>query len=353
MCRRGPLALPTRHTGAHPIPAGLCDWSPKGVPSPERFGGLGSAPTYWRLGLSNPPPPPKDGTRPRLMDLERDVEDAQATCQALTAENERHLQEVMRAGRISAGLRMIWPSCARTTQWSVVIDAAAFPHKVPGSRLRRQLEEAQRAAVDVARVVDEHLTQHLSAILEAVQMVRDERTSQPAVEQAMWGWVPEGYGPPSKSNPDFREISAALVCAAVLHADPPPSLEALNWRLWGTVQPNLRFPTEAVGHGPRRGGAREPSPTLPYVGMPGGKRAVAPAAAPPGHHVNGIRGGVPAGRGEPVTPNLASANASRAGTSGTPGREGLHSLLAHLNEIAQEPNLRSDPHASSRGNYCG
>ena len=80
------------------------------------------------------------------------------------------------------------------------------------------------------------------------------------MEQALRGWVPEGYGPPSTTNPNFWEISATLVCAAVLSVDPPPSLEALSSHLWATVQPGLRFTPEAVGQGPRRGQQGTPSP---------------------------------------------------------------------------------------------
>ena len=120
-----------------------------------------------------------------------------------------------------------------------------------GSNTRRQLADAQRAARDVAGTVDERLIRHVPAILKAVQTVRDERVSQPAVEQALRGWVPAGYGPPSRAKPNFREICATLVCASVLRVDPPPSLELLSRRLRVSVQPVLRFPTEAVGQGPQ------------------------------------------------------------------------------------------------------
>ena len=116
-----------------------------------------------------------------------------------------------------------------------------------GSSLRRQPADTQRAARDVAGAVDERLNRHLPAILEAVQTVQDEHVSQPAVERALRGWVPAGYGPPSRANQNFWEICTTLFCAAVLHVDPPPSLEQLSRRLRVPVQPVLRFPTEAVG----------------------------------------------------------------------------------------------------------
>ena len=78
--------------------------------------------------------------------------------------------------------------------------------KEGGNILRRQLNDAQRAARAVAGVVHERLNRHLPAILEAAQIVRGERISQPTVEQALGGWVPAGYGPPSMANPYLREI---------------------------------------------------------------------------------------------------------------------------------------------------
>ena len=140
-----------------------------------------------------------------------------------------------------------------------------------GSSLRRQLADAQRAARDVAGAVDERLSRHLPAILEAVQIVRDEHISQPAVELALRGWVPAGYRPPSTANPNFREICATLVCAAVLRVDPPPSLEQLSPRLRVPVQPVLHFPTEAVGQGPQLGLPTNARPTgrapTPHEGL--------------------------------------------------------------------------------------
>ena len=41
--------------------------------------------------------------------------------------------------------------------------------------------------------------------------MRDERVSQPVVEQALRGLVPAGSWPPSTANPSFREICATLV----------------------------------------------------------------------------------------------------------------------------------------------
>ena len=91
-----------------------------------------------------------------------------------------------------------------------------------GSTLRRQLADTQRAARNVAEAVDERLNRHLPAILEAMQLLRDEHVSQPAVEQALRGCVPAGYRPPSTAGPNFREICAIVVCAVVLRVDPPP-----------------------------------------------------------------------------------------------------------------------------------
>ena len=100
------------------------------------------------------------------------------------------------------------------------------------------------------------------------------------MERALHGCVLEGYGLPSTSEPNFRAIVAILVCAAFLRGDPPLSLEALTRRLRVIVQPGLWFPTEALGRGLRQGAAREPSPALLSVGVPGHKRAVLPIAAP-------------------------------------------------------------------------
>ena len=61
-------------------------------------------------------------------------------------------------------------------------------------------------------------------MLQAVWLVCDERTSRPAVEKALRGWVSEGYGPTPTANPNVREIIAALVCAAVHRVVPLPGL---------------------------------------------------------------------------------------------------------------------------------
>ena len=62
-----------------------------------------------------------------------------------------------------------------------------------GGGLRCQPAEAERSAVDVAKVVDECFNSHLSAILGVAQMVREEQDPPLAMEQAPRGWVPEGY----------------------------------------------------------------------------------------------------------------------------------------------------------------
>ena len=193
----------------------------------------------------------------RIQDFERDVEDAQATCQALSSEQERRMQEVVwartdlrRAGEDLSGMR----------RDHAIVSGEVVRHRSrtrtleeEGGSLRRQLADAQRAARDVAGVVDECLNRHLPAIPEAVHIVRDERVSPPTVEQPLRGWVPAGYGPRSTANPDFWETCATLICAAVLRVDHSPSLETLSRRLRVRAQPILRFPMEAVGQGPQRG----------------------------------------------------------------------------------------------------
>ena len=167
-------------------------------------------------------------------------------------------------------------------------------------------------------------------MLEAVQIVRDEHISQPAVERALRGWVPTGYGPPSTTNPNFREICATLVRAAVLRVDPPPSLEQLSRRLRVPVQPVLHFPTEAVGQGPLLGlptntrpmgraptphDGPEASPTVRTAGQPD-------AAVTPGNRSGG---------------DTAPTAADAAGiATSTPGRDELRALLVYLNEVPQD-----------------
>ena len=199
-----------------------------------------------------------------------------------------------------------------------------------GSRLRRRLANAQRAARDVAVVVEERLNRHLPAILEAAQIVRDERFSQPTVEQALRGWVPAGYGPPSTANPNFREICATLVCAAVLRVDPPPSLEALSRRLRVMAQPAPRFPTKAVGQGPQLGVSAGKQPSGPAQ-APREAQVATPSAPATGHlRVDGTPGSSPGGDGTPSAADQAMAVAT------TPGQDGLRSLLVHLNKVPQE-----------------
>ena len=160
----------------------------------------------------------------RLQDLERDLEDAQATCQALSSEQDRRLQELQRVRadlhRSEGDLASIRRDHATVSGELVRQRARTRSLEEEGSSLCRQLADAQRAARDVAGAVDERLSRHLRAILEAVQIVRDEHIPQPAVERALRGWVPAGYGPPSTANPNFREICATLVCAAALRVDP-------------------------------------------------------------------------------------------------------------------------------------
>ena len=199
-----------------------------------------------------------------------------------------------------------------------------------GSHLCRRLVDAQRATRDVAGVVDERLNRHLPAILEAAQMVRDRRISQPTMEQALRGWVLERYGPSSMADPKFREIFATLVRAAVLGVESPPSLEALSWRLLITAQPVLRFPTKAVGRGPRHGASTVSQPSGPGH-VPGDVQVATPSAATPGHHHgDGAAGRTSGGDGASSVPDQATA------TTTTPGREGLRSLLVHLNKVPQE-----------------
>ena len=125
--------------------------------------------------------------------------------------------------------------------------------------MRRQLSDAQCATRDVDRVVDRRLNEHLPAILEAAYMVWDERISPLTVEQAFSGWVPKGYTPHSTANPNFWEICATLVCAAVLRVDPPPSLEALSRHAdHGTAR-------SPVPDGGRRAGAPAPHVTVVLV----------------------------------------------------------------------------------------
>ena len=196
-----------------------------------------------------------------------------------------------------------------------------------GSSLRRQLVDAQRAAHDVAEAVDERLNRHLPATLEAVQTVRDERVSQPAVERALQGWVPAGYGPPSTANPNFREICTTLVCASVLRVDPPPSLEQLSRRLRVPVQPVLRFPTEAVGQGPQQGMPTDARPTgrapTPHEGLEASP-AVPMAGQPDAAATPGNRSG---GDTAPTATDTAGV------ASSTLGRDELRALLVYLNEV--------------------
>ena len=116
--------------------------------------------------------------------------------------------------------------------------------------------------VDVARVVDERLNRHLSAILEAVHMVRNECTSHPLVEQALQVG-PGRVRAALDGQPQFPRNNADLVCGAVLRVDSPASLEVLTRRLRVATQPGLRFLIEAVGRVPNRTFAYPPSRHYP------------------------------------------------------------------------------------------
>ena len=116
--------------------------------------------------------PPEEGAHLQLMDLGRDLGDAEAICEALTAEKERHLQEVMRAW---SNFRRAENDSANmhkdhaTVSGDLVRQRCPTPSmEVDGTRLLRQLADAQVAAVDIAWVVDERLNRHLAAVLEAV-----------------------------------------------------------------------------------------------------------------------------------------------------------------------------------------
>ena len=246
-CAGGSYASPVSATPQKPAPEGagahvslgdgaslLCpSGTAAGVPhrdvSPARSPGERWHPEFTGAGGR---PPLDTGRHPplwesrRLQDLERDLEDAQATCQALSSEQDCRLQELQRVRadlhRSEGELASIRRDHATVSGELVRQRSHTRSLEEEGSRLRRQLADAQRAARDVAGAVDERLSRHLPAILEAVQIVRDEHISQPAVERALRGWVPAGYGPPSTANPNLREMCATLVCAAVLRVDPPP-----------------------------------------------------------------------------------------------------------------------------------
>ena len=117
----------------------------------------------------------------RLQDLERDLEDAQATCQALSSEQDRRLQELQ---RVRADLHRSEGDLASIRRDHATVSGELARQRArnrsleeEGSRLRRHLADAQRAARDVAGAVDERPSRHLPAILEAVQIVRDEHVS--------------------------------------------------------------------------------------------------------------------------------------------------------------------------------
>ena len=317
-----PGALPGAHTRARqpqphkdPCPRGpgwvcglLCPpGTAAGVPhrdvAPVRSPGERWRPELTGAGVRPPSDarcyPPLWESR-RLRDLERDLEDAQATCQALSSEQNHRLQELQRVRadlhRSEGDLASIRRDHATVSGELVRQRARTRALEEEGSSLRRQLADAQRAARDVAGAVDERLSRHLPAILEAVQIVPDEHISQPAVERALRGWVPAGSGPPSTANPNFREICATLVCAAVLRVDPPPSLEQLSRRLRVPVQPVLHFPTEAVGQGPQLGlptnarpKGRGPNATRRARGLPSGPHGR--PAQRRGHPREPLRGG--------------------------------------------------------------
>ena len=289
-------------------------------------------------------PPMDAGRRPplwesRLQDLERDLEDAQATCQALSSEQDCRLQELQRVGadlhRSEGELASMRRDHATVSGELVRQRSHTRSLEEEGTSLRRQLADAQRAARDVAGAVDERLSRHLPAILEAVQIVRDEHISHPSVERALRGWVPAGYGPPSTANPNFREICATVVCAAVLRVDlPPPSVEQVSRRLRVPVQPVLHFPTEAVGQGPLLGLSADTRPMgrapTPHEG-PKTSSAVPSAGKPVVAVTPGKRSG-----GD-TTPTAAEAAGA---TTPTPGRDELRALLVYLNEVPPDSQTR-------------
>ena len=147
------------------------------------------------------------------------------------------------------------------------------------------------------------------------------------MERALRGWVPAGHGPPSTANPNFWEICATLVCAAVLRVDPPLSLEQLSRR--------LRVPSPARSALPD-GGRR--------TGTPDG---VAHERPPDGQGPNATRRarGLPGGPhsrptrrcGHPREPLRVGHHPHRHGCgrdcSPTPGRDELRALLVYLNEV--------------------
>ena len=90
----------------------------------------------------------------RLQDLERDLEDAQATCQALSSEQDRRLQELQRIRadlhRSEGDLSSIRREHATVSGILVRQRARTRSLEEEGCSLRQQLADAQRAARDVA-----------------------------------------------------------------------------------------------------------------------------------------------------------------------------------------------------------
>ena len=105
----------------------------------------------------------------RLQDLERGLEDAKATCQALSSVQDRRLQELQRVRadlhRSEGDLASIRRDHATVSGELVRQRARTRSLEEEGCSLRRQLADTQRAASDVARAVDERLGRHLPAIL--------------------------------------------------------------------------------------------------------------------------------------------------------------------------------------------
>ena len=267
----------------------------------------------------------------RLRDLERDLEDAQATCQALSSEQDCGLQELQRVRadlhRSEGDLASI--QCDHATVSGELVRQRARTRSLEeaGSSIRRQLVDAQQAARDVAGAVDERLPGTSPPSSRLCSMFVMSTSHSPRWRERSGAGCPRDTGRPIRRTRIFREICASLLCAAVLNVDPPMSPEQLSGRLWVPIQPVLHFPTEAVGQGPQ--------PGLPTNGRPAG-RAQTP---------HGGLGASPAVR-MAGQPDAAATPGNRSGGDTTPsatdaagvatstlGRDELRALLVYLNEV--------------------